>query len=87
MEHPPLVLVVWEDAKVLDAGPWAENKEHAYKPHHVYQTGFLLHHDDNGVILTQAWHPDIVAARDQIPIGMIRRMVVLQEAKPPRRRK
>ena len=74
---PPIVLVVWEDAKVLDAGPWAENKTHDYQPHLVHQVGFLLSHTEQGVVLTQAWHPELVAARDQIPLGMIRSMTVL----------
>jgi hypothetical protein len=38
------------------------------------------------VHLTQAWHPDTIAARDQIPLGMIRSITPLQPAKPPRKR-
>jgi cellulose synthase/poly-beta-1,6-N-acetylglucosamine synthase-like glycosyltransferase len=85
---PPLVMVVWEDATVLDSGPWVVNADadHAYKPHLVYQVGFLLKHTEEGVHLTQAWHPDTIAARDQIPLGMIRSITPLQPAKPPRKR-
>ena len=83
-EAPPLVLVVWEDAKCLDGGAWAENSGHDYKPHLVHQVGFLLAHGEQGVILTQAWHPELVAARDQIPLGMIQSMTVLQPAPAPR---
>jgi len=83
-----MVAVVWEDAKVIDSGAWAENKDHNYKPHLFYQVGFLLSHTEQGVILTQAWHPESVAARDQIPMAMIRSMTVLQPAPPtPKRRR
>jgi hypothetical protein len=85
MDMPPLVLCVWEDAKVIDGGAWAENKDHTYKPHLVHQVGFLLSHTDEGVILTQAWHPETVAARDQIPLGMLRSMTVLQPSKGRKR--
>lgn len=86
-EPPPIVAVVWEDAKSIDAEVWAENKDHKYEPHLVRQVGFLLSATDEGVVLTQAWHPDSVAKRDQIPRGMIRSMTVLEPAKAPRKRK
>lgn len=78
---PPLVLVQWEDAKVVDDSAWVENKDHDYKPHIVYQTGFLLADTPEGVILTQAWNPSLVGARDQIPRGMIRSVVYLHPKK------
>jgi hypothetical protein len=87
MDCPPIVEIVWEDALVKDSGPWAENKDHVYKPHLVRQVGYLLAHTEEGVILSQAWHPESVAARDQIPIGMVRWMVVLQAAPAPKVRK
>ncbi len=86
-EPPPLVLVIWEDATVLDTGAWADNGKHDYKPCIFHQVGFLIAHSDAGVILSSAWHPETVAARDQIPRGMIRSMSVLEPAKPPRKRK
>lgn len=87
-EPPPIVAVTWEDAAVIDAGPWVPNEAKAYKPHIVLQVGFLLSCTDEGVILSQAWHPESVAARDQIPRGMIRSMTVLQPApEPPKRRR
>jgi hypothetical protein len=86
MNPPPLVLVVWEDAKVMDPGAWADNKVHTYDPHIWHQVGFLLSATDEGVILSQAWHPDSVAARDQIPRAMIRSITPLEPAKPPRKR-
>jgi hypothetical protein len=87
MDMPPIVLVIWEDAKVIDDGAWAENKNHDYKPHLVHQVGFLLKHTEEGVLLTQGWHPELVAARDQIPLGMIRSMTVLQVAPEPKKRR
>lgn len=79
--------MVWEDAKCIDVGPWTANADHKYEAHMVHQVGFLLHHDEHGVILTQAWHPELVAARDQIPVGMIRSMTLLQAAPEPRKRR
>jgi hypothetical protein len=84
---PPLVLVVWEDAKTIDSGPWAENTHTDYKPHLFQQAGFLLSSTEGGVILTQAWHPETVGARDQIPIGMIRSITPLVPQEPPKRRR
>lgn len=68
---PPLVLVTWEDAKLLDDSAWAENKNHDYKPMIFESVGFLLSDTPEGVILTSAWSEEMVAARDQIPRGMI----------------
>ena len=70
-KKPPLVLVTWEDAKVMDDGAWAENKDHEYKAKIFEQVGFLLHDGPDGIILTSAWSDDMVAARDQIPRGMV----------------
>jgi hypothetical protein len=69
---PPLVLVQWEDATLLDHGAWAENKDHKYAPKLFISVGFLLYEGKEGVILTSAWSVDTVATRDQIPKGMIR---------------
>ncbi len=69
---PPLVLVEWEDATQLDAGPWADNEPVAYKPKVFQQVGFLLSDTAEGVILTHAWSDNLVATRDQIPRGMVR---------------
>lgn len=87
MNPPPIVLCVWEDAKSIDDGVWAENKDHTYKTHLVHQVGYLLAHTEQGVILSSAWHPELVACRDQIPLGMIRSMQILEPAKPTRKRK
>lgn len=75
---PPLVLVQWEDATLLDAGPWADNKDHKYAAKMFVSVGFLLYDGKEGVILTSAWSPDVVAARDQIPRGMVRKVTRLK---------
>ena len=76
---PPLVLVEWEDASLLDTtGAWADNKEHKYEPKTFLSVGFLLYDGKEGVILTSAWSVETVAARDQIPRGMIRRIKKLK---------
>jgi hypothetical protein len=69
---PPLVLVTWEDATLLDQTAWAENRDHKYAPKLFISVGFLLYDGKEGIILTSAWSVDTVAARDQIPRGMIR---------------
>lgn len=77
--RPPLVLVTWEDATMLDTGAWVDHPErHDYKPVLVEQVGFLLHESDAGIILTHAWHADQMAPRDQIPRGMIRKITRLK---------
>jgi len=86
MTPPPIVLVVWQDANVIDASPWADNVPVEFKPHIVQQVGYLMQQSDEGVILTQAWHPEIIAARDQIPAGMIRSVTFLTERPSNRKR-
>lgn len=86
MTPPPVVCVCWEDAKVKDSGPWAENRDHTYEKHLVFQVGFLLSDTDDGLILTQGWHPELVAARDQIPRGMVRSITYLEPVKTRRRK-
>lgn len=71
-------MVEWEDATVLDDSAWCDKTEHNYKPKHFISVGFLLHESKQGVILTSAWSLDMVAARDQIPKGMIRKMTRLK---------
>ncbi len=87
MDAPPLVMIVWEDALRQDSETWVENKDHAYKPHLVHQVGFLLAQNEQGVIITSAWHPDTIAPRDQIPLGMIRSMTLLVAAPESRKRR
>lgn len=81
---PPLVLVQWEDAQSIDESAWVENKDHDYKPYLVYQVGFLLSDTEQGLILSQAWNPKAVGARDQIPRGMVRSVVLLEPVKRKR---
>ena len=78
---PPMVLIEWEDATQLDTGAWADNDTPAYVPKIFQQVGFLLSDTPEGVILTSAWSPDLVAARDQIPRGMVRSIQHLQKPK------
>jgi hypothetical protein len=75
---PPLVMVTWEDATLLDTGAWADNKDHKYSPKTFISVGFLLYDGKEGLILTSAWSPDMVAARDQIPRGMVRKVQKLR---------
>lgn len=74
----PMVLVVWEDARTLDA-PWMEKGTWEYKPYLVSQIGYLLLDAPEGIILTQADAPEHVGAPDQIPRGMIRSITFLTQ--------
>lgn len=74
-ESPPLVLVAWEDAKqISDGGAWMSVRELAYTPHIVWQVGFLIKDVPEGVIIVEAWHPELMGLPTQIPRGMIRSM-------------
>lgn len=76
--HPPIVMVEWEDAKVVDQGAvWVENEPADYAPHLVTSVGFLVLDAPEGIQLTQAWNPKLIAARDQIPRAMIRSITAL----------
>lgn len=82
---PELVVVTWEDAK--EEGDAAWNDADAipdYEPLLCYTTGWLLHQDARGVILTGTLQENCTARCDQIPRGMIRSITVLREAGPPR---
>lgn len=72
-----LVLVEWEDARIVEGGPWVENKERPYTPHLVLQAGFLTLDTPEGIHIVSAWHPEITSPPDQIPRAMIRRIMDL----------
>lgn len=78
---PPLALIEWEDASLLDVGAWVDNEPIKYEPKMFMQVGFVLHDDDDGVILTNAWSPDKIAPRDQIPRGMIRKITYIKRGR------
>jgi hypothetical protein len=75
-------MVRWEDATELDTTAWVQEVSHDYKPDEalVNSVGFLLHESDKGVVLTSAWCEggEQVARREQIPRGMIRKIVRLK---------
>jgi hypothetical protein len=80
--RPPLVLVIWEDATELDVTAWVQETTHDYRADEglMNSVGFLLHESKSGVVLTSAWAEDgqQVARREQIPRGMIRKIVRLR---------
>lgn len=77
---PPLALIEWEDATMLDTGTWVDHEGEApkYEPKVFLQAGFVLYDGKEGVIITSAWSPDKIAPRDQIPRGMIRKVTYLK---------
>lgn len=80
--RPPLILVIWEDATELDATAWVHETAHAYKPNEaiIHSIGFLLSESPHGVVISSAWSEDgqMVARREQIPRGMIRKITRLK---------
>jgi hypothetical protein len=74
-----MVLVEWEDVKVLDSETWVENKPIAdTKPFVVFTVGFLLHSDSQRLVLVESWNTDLTGPRQQIPRGMVRRVSKLR---------
>lgn len=85
MKPPPLVLCVWEDAVLLDDGPWVHTPEPApYTPKLFYQVGFLVGDDPEGVQLCEAWSDGVISPRTQIPRGMVRSVTPLKPTKARR---
>jgi hypothetical protein len=76
-----MVAVVWEDIKTLDGGAWVETKTPEVKPHIVCQVGFLLKKTRTHVLITQAWHPELMSPPDQIPRKVIRSLTHLEPKK------
>lgn len=82
MSTPPVVLCEWEDATILDHGPWTVPPESAeYTPRIFLQVGFLVGDQPEGIQLSEAWSDGCIAPRTQIPRGMIRRLVHLTPKK------
>jgi len=76
-----LVYVVWEDASELDVTAWAEHEgDFVYVPVLCKQVGFVLYDGPEGLVITNGVLDDgVVARRNQIPRGMIRRVEWLTE--------
>lgn len=73
-EAPKMALVVWEDAsQISGSGVWVDTVEvRTYKPHIFWQVGFIIGDFPEGIHITEAWSPSLVANPTQIPRGMIR---------------
>ena len=76
-----LVLVVWEDASQVDDSTWVDRAS-APKAHAVifHQVGWLESIDETAVVLTTAVSDQIMAARDRIPLGMVKTILELDPA-------
>lgn len=78
-QAPPIVLVAWEDAKVVGGGgAWVHNEDFDYEPHIVWQSGFLVKDVPEGIMICDAWHKDLIGPPTQIPRGMIRSFTILK---------
>jgi len=84
----PLVLVIWEDIRTRDekGGAWTEYKDVTYDPHLVCSVGWIVKEFPEGIHLTFAWHPELMAPPDQIPRAVIRSITPLGPIKPLRKR-
>jgi len=71
---PKLALVVWEDAsEIHDGQVWVDATQVSeYKPCMFWQVGFIIRDFPQGIHITEAWNPSLVANGTQIPRGMIR---------------
>jgi hypothetical protein len=77
-----MVLVEWEDIKVLEAssGAWTENKAHEYKPFIVFTAGYLMQEFPEAIHISGSWNEQLIAPIDQIPRGAIRKITPLSTA-------
>jgi hypothetical protein len=74
------VFVEWEDAGSLDGEGWVHRSTApAPEPHMFKQVGFIVSVDESALVLTEAYNEDQMAPRTRIPVGMIRRIVDLDE--------
>lgn len=73
-----VVLVQWEDAKIIDAGPWVEEKEYAYTPYVVSTVGFVLSHSEEGIVLTDSVAKGLTGCVHQIPAKMTLEITLLK---------
>lgn len=79
---PELVLVVWEDAGRLDSETWVENIQMKKADPFLFETvGYLLFADEERLVVTGTWSPETIGPRDQIPRGMVRKVVRLKAQK------
>ena len=83
MTARPLVMIDWEDAKLIDSeATWVDaDAETKYEALVVRTVGFVLSDTPEGVILTHSLSPVVMAPRDQIPRGMIRKITPLKPTK------
>lgn len=77
-QAPRLVLVEWEDASATDDQTWLARDGAPDMPPVIFQqVGWLIEETDAHVILTCALSDKLMAARDRIPRGMVRRIIGL----------
>lgn len=82
MNPPPMVLCVWEDATVLDDGPWTDNAVSTeYAPRLISQVGFLVADLPQGIQLSEAVGEGLMAPRTQVPRAMVRSITLLKPSK------
>jgi hypothetical protein len=78
---PPLVLVHWEDASVVDDGTWvAVHDMPVASPVMFQQVGWLLEMTKEHVVLSACLGAEHISARDRIPRGMVRSITVFDPA-------
>ena len=81
-----LVYLEWEDASAVDnTSGWVDRQSAPVPLVHIFkQVGFIVDIDLDAVVLTEAYTADNIAPRTRIPMGMVRRWVMLDpDAKDP----
>ena len=81
VDPPILVLVEWEDARVVDDSTWSARTDAAEADLVTFQqVGWLLFRNNRHLVLTSTLSSDIMAARDAIPTATVKRIVSFDPA-------
>jgi hypothetical protein len=77
------VLCVWHDAADADEGPWVHRKDAPpIQPVIFHQIGYLYEITPELIVLTSCVGVEQMGVRSQIPIGMVQKLVELNEGQP-----
>lgn len=81
LDPPLLVLVEWEDTRVVDDDTWTHRAgAKAAAPEVFQQVGWLLERDARQIVLTATLSHDLMSQRDCIPTAVVRSIVAFDTA-------
>ena len=81
MKRPKIVLVEWDDAHM--AGWWQDGSPAKPEPDLVRSVGFLAHKTPKHIVLVQSLTEGAHGNRIQIPRGMVKRYVEIEQQEAP----